>query len=382
MDEDKKKALIVTALAGFIRSFLTHDIQLLQNMGYEVHCAANINHPGADGMEEYFRENSVEFHQIDFSSNKPISKETLKSLNEMKNLINSVCFDIVHCHTPIAGAVTRWLCRKQHKNGMKVIYTTHGFYFHKDSSKKTWIVFRNIENIMSHYCDAIITINKEDYSNALKMHAPKVYLINGVGVDTNKYKNAAVDRTFYRKQLGLKDTDLVVLAVGELSERKNQKVVVQAIAQLNESDIVFVHCGNAMNKSATTNAILNIAKEKNVRVKLLGLRKDIPEICKCADIGTISSTREGLGLAGIEMLASGLPMVASNVHGILDYMVDGVNGYLANPYRPEEFAVGIKKLLSEEKRKEIALACSKSVEKFDKSVSYEQMKKIYKEILG
>lgn len=382
MGEGKKRALIVTALAGFIRSFLTHDIQLLKNMGYEVHCAANIHHPGADGLEEYFSEESVNFHQIDFSSNNPLSKETFVSLTELKSLINNIEFNVVHCHTPIAGAITRWVCRTHYKNGLKVIYTTHGFYFHKGSSQKTWFVFRNVEKLMSRYCDAIITINWEDYSNALKMHAPKVFHINGVGVDIAKYKDTVVNRIAYRKQLGLRDTDIVVLAVGELSERKNQKVIVQAISMLNDSNIVFVHCGNAMNKSATTKTILKIAKEKNVRVKLLGLRRDIPEICKCSDIGTISSTREGLGLAGIEMLATGLPLVASDVHGILDYMVDGVNGYLANPYKPEEFVAGIKKLLCVETRDKMKTVCSKSVEKFDKSVSYEQMEKIYKEILG
>ena len=58
------KALIVTALAGFIRSFLKNDIAILQSMGYEVHCAANINHAGGDGLDKFFGESNVVFHQI------------------------------------------------------------------------------------------------------------------------------------------------------------------------------------------------------------------------------------------------------------------------------------------------------------------------------
>lgn len=373
-----KKALIVTALAGFVRSFLTHDIKILQDMGYEVYCAANKNHPGSDNIDEYFFENNVKFIQVDFSSNKPISKETIVAYKQLKNIIKSIDFDVVHCHTPIAGAITRLVCKRKRKNGLKVIYTTHGFYFHKGSSKKTWIVFGRVEKFLSSFSDAIITINNEDFENAKKMYCKNVYHINGVGVDLEKFRNVTLDRNKYRKKIGVDQTDIMVLAIGELSKRKNQKVVLEALANINNPKFIFVHCGNAMNKSATTEELLNYAKENNIRIKLLGLRKDIPEICYCADVGTISSTREGLGLAGIEMIASGLPIVASNVHGILDYVQDGINGYLASPYSYSEFAEGINKVLNSKfDRDEV----SNSVNKFDKKISFEQMRKIYQEIL-
>ena len=113
----KKKALIVTALAGFIRSFLTQDIEMLQEMGYEIYCAANKEHPGNEGIEEYFQEHDVKFYQIDFSSNKPFSKETLKAYKQLKKIIEREKFDVIHCHTPIAGAITRWVSRNKRKNG-------------------------------------------------------------------------------------------------------------------------------------------------------------------------------------------------------------------------------------------------------------------------
>ena len=376
-----KKALIVTALAGFVRSFLTHDIQILQEMGYEVHCAANKFHPGNENIDEYFKLLKVKFHQIDFSSNKPISKETLKSYIQIKKLITSENFDFVHCHTPISGAIVRWACRKKRKNRLKVVYTTHGFYFHNRSSKKTWIIFGCLEKFMSRYCDAIITINNEDYQNAKKMHCKSVYKINGVGVDIGRFKDVNINRDDYRKSIGIKKNDIMVLSVGELSKRKNQKVVIEAIGKINNPNIVFVHCGNAMNEENTTEEVKRTAKQKNVRIILLGLRNDIPEICHCADVGTISSTREGLGLAGIEMIASGLPIVASNVHGIVDYVQNGVNGYLADPYKLEEFAEGIEKIINGKLKKVDKVSISKSVLEFDKEKSYNQMKNIYLEIL-
>ncbi|MBS6180964.1 MAG: glycosyltransferase [Erysipelotrichaceae bacterium] len=376
-----KKALIVTALARFVASFLTHDIELLQSMGYEVHCAANINHPGAEIMENYFKEHQVVFHQVNFSSYKPISMDTIGAYMELKKVVKEIKFDVVHCHTPIAGAVTRLICQNKRKNGMKVIYTTHGFYFHSGSSKKSWLIYRTIEDWMSYFSDAIITINQEDFCNAKNMHCRNVFHINGVGVDTNKFVLNDFDRSTYRKKLGILPNQVMVLSVGELSERKNQRIVVEALGKLKNDNLILVHCGNAMNKAATKDQIVELAEKLNVNLKLLGLRNDIPEICKCADIGTISSTREGLGLAGIEMLASGLPVVASRVHGILDYMQDGTNGYLANPYSSEEFANGIGKLVDESVRESMRGDCIESARKFDKKISFSQMEKIYNQLL-
>lgn len=377
----KKKALICTAFARFIKSFLTHDIQLLQEKGYEVHCAANINHPGAECMNEYFKEMNVVFHQIDFSSNKPVSKESIVSMKQMKALVKKINFDVVHVHTPIAGAICRLACKGIRKKGTKVIYTTHGFYFHKKSGKKSWLLYHTIEDWMSRYSDAIITINKEDYSNAQKMHCKKVYQIPGVGVNISKFRDAQVNRDEYRTKLGVKKDDLLVLAIGELSQRKNHRVIIEALSQCNLPNVVFMICGNAMTSANTADEIKSLAVEKGVDLRLMGLRDDIPQICKCADIGVMPSTREGLGLSGIEMIASGLPIVASDVHGILDYVQDGKNGFLADPYNSQEFAVAIKKLSDDNLRKEISANCSESVSSFDISHSYEAMRKIYDDIL-
>lgn len=377
-----KKALIVTALARFVKSFLTNDIIALQQMGYEVHCAANIYHAGAECMPEYFKEMNVVFHQIDFSSSKPLSLETIKSYREMIVLFKRNYFDVIHCHTPIAGAISRYAGQKQRKRGSVVIYTTHGFYFHKHSGKKTWMVFHTIEDIMSKYSDAIITINREDYENAKKLHCKKVFYIPGVGVDTKRFRGAAVNRESYRESLGIKADQILILAVGELSRRKNHQVIIKALEKAKISQAVFMICGNAMTDANTKDELEQLAKEKGIDLRLMGLRDDIPQICKCADIGVMPSTREGLGLSGIEMLASGLPVVASNVHGIVDYITDGIDGYLCDPFDADAFAEAIKKLSNSNVRKSMCINCEKAAEPFDIVHSRKAMQEIYKELLA
>lgn len=377
-----QKVLIVTALAGFIRSFLDNDISILQDMGYEVHCAANANHPGSGNIDEYFARRNTVFHQIDFCSDKPISAQTMKAWKQTKQLMSGDNYTLIHVHTPIAGVVTRLASYKNRKNGTKIVYTTHGFYFHKGASWKSWLLFYPVEKLMSLFTDTMITINNEDFNNAKKMWCNHVKHINGVGVDTERFMNVSVDREEYRTSIGIKSNDTMVLAVGELSPRKNHQIIIKALAQINDPNIIFVICGNAMTSAATTEEIRELAREMNVRIMLLGLRKDIPELCKCADIGVMPSSREGLGLAGIEMLSAGLPVVASNVHGILDYMTEGITGFLSYPYDVNGFEVGIKKLCNKNVREVMKSECVKVATNFDKSVSYSQMHKIYHEIVG
>lgn len=377
-----KKALIVTALARFTKSFLSNDIITLQKMGYEVHCAANIHHAGAECMPAYFKQMHVIFHQIDFSSSKPLSAETLKSYQEMAVLFKAEHFDLIHCHTPIAGAIARFAGRKQRRQGSIVIYTTHGFYFHKHSSKKTWAVFYTIEDVMSRYCDAIITINREDFANAKKMHCKKVFYIPGVGVDTKRFRNVVVERSAYRESLKINEDQLLILAVGELSHRKNHQIVIKALAKAAIPNAVFMICGNAMTSTNTKKQLAQMARKNGVDLRLMGLREDIPEICKCADIGVMPSTREGLGLSGIEMLAAGLPVVASDVHGIVDYITDGVDGYLCDPFDENAFARAIKKLSNPDVRRTMIENCEKAAEPFDVEHSKKAMQNIYEQLLN
>ena len=235
---------------------------------------------------------------------------------------------------------------------------------------------------MSYLSDAIITINHEDYKNAQRMHSKRVYYIPGVGVDTNLFINIKIDRNAYRKKIGVGSDDFLILAVGELSRRKNHQIIIKALGEAKIPKAVFMICGNAMTDANTKDELELLAKKYGVDLRLMGLRDDIPEICKCADIGVMPSTREGLGLSGIEMLAAGLPVVASNVHGIVDYIKNGIDGYLCDPFDEDAFAEAMKKLCDSNIRKSMAGNCVKAAEPFDIKYSRKAMQDIYTKILN
>lgn len=377
-----KRALIVAATGGFLKAFLVPDMKLLQDMGYEVHCAANGASVSTFVPKDYFSAIGVAFHQIDFSSTSPISKDSLVAYKQYKELLDKYHFDFVHVHTPIPGAIVRVATIHERRKGSVVAYTTHGLTFPKGSSLKTKIVYGGVEWFCSWMTDGIITINREDFAQMKKMACKNVYHINGVGVDTSRYHECQIDRVSYRKSLGLSEDDIAILEVGELSIRKNHKVIIDALEKINDKRYVFLICGKAMTNCGTYDFLKKYADEKNVRVIFLGFRKDIPEINHCADIAVLPSLREGLGLAGIEALASGVPVVGSDVQGIKDYVVDGETGYLCAPTDADAFAEKIKLLSDGEVRSSMQKVCVEKAEEFRLEISHQQMTDIYKNLLS
>ena len=114
------------------------------------------------------------------------------------------------------------------------------------------------------------------------------------------------------------------------------------------------------------------------QIHFLGYRNDIPEICNISDVFVFPSLREGLGMAALEAMACGLPLITSNIHGILDYSVDGVTGLTCNPKSSMEFMRAIRKMKEDkELRRRISKTNISYVQKYSITNTLEKMKKIY-----
>ncbi len=382
-----KKVLIVASVVSFIEWFNKENVEFLHNeMGCEVHIACNFDYMEDTDEErtlayiQKLKDEGVILHNIHFARS-PWSKENLSAYKQLKSTIDIQHFDLIHCHTPVAAMLTRWAARRLRKDGSIVMYTCHGFHFHNAAPKKNWLIYYPEERLFSRFCDYIVTINREDYNRAKTFHAKNVRYIPGVGVDLSKIRNAKVNREEYKESIGMPPEGIMILSVGELIERKNHEVIIKALGKIQDRNLYYVICG----KGPLKEHLESLAAEQGIgsNVKLLGFRKDIPELCNTADISAFPSRIEGLGLAGIEAMAAGVPLVSSNVHGILDYVIDGKTGYACAPDDVDGFAEAIKKLAyNQTLRKEMAPRCLKAVEPFDLHNALEAMWNIYREILG
>ncbi|MST78577.1 glycosyltransferase family 4 protein [Prevotella copri] len=383
----QQKVLIVASVVSFIEWFNKENVDYLNKTRQcELHIACNFDYMEDTDEErtrayiDKIKSEGVILHNIHFARS-PFCSQNIDCYKQLKSIIDENHFDLIHVHTPTVSILTRLAARKARKEGTTVMYTCHGFHFHNASPKKNWMMFYPMERLMSRFCDYIVTINKEDFNRAKTFHAPNVRYIPGVGVNINRIHDCKIDKKAYKREIGVPEDCVLILSIGEMIERKNHEVIVRALAKVQNPNVFYAICG----KGPIREHLEQLANELGVgeRVKFLGFRKDIPELCNVADISAFPSRIEGLGLAGIEAMAAGVPLVSSNVHGILDYVIDGKTGFALDPEDVDGFAKAISILVDDENlRNVMAGNCWNAVAPFEIDNALHVMWGIYDEILN
>lgn len=364
----KKKAMIIATIYSFVSHFEKNDIKILQELGYEVIVASNF-----EGYKGELEELNVEKLDIPFTRS-PISFNNIRAFSRLNEYLKENKVDLIHCHTPVGGVAGR-IIGKWNKVP-KIVYTAHGFHFFDGAPKLNWIIYYPIEKLLSKFTDILITINKEDYERAKTFYAKKVEYIPGVGIDVEKIQNIKVDREQKRKELGLSMNDTILLSVGELSSRKNHITPIRALTEIKNKNIKYLIAGAGPLENYLKSEIYKLGLENQVR--LLGYRKDIYELCNISDIYIFPSQREGLGLAGLEGMAAGLPLISANINGIKDYTQNGKTGYCIDRFDIQGFKKCIEKLInSRELRAKMGNYNQKVVKKYDLKIVERIMKRLY-----
>src|SRR5699024_7176133 len=120
--------------------------------------------------------------------------------------------------------------------------------------------------------------------------------------------------------------DILLFSIGELNNNKNHEIILKAIAKAENKNIHYAIAGQGLLKLGLHE--LAIALNISSQIHFLGYRKDIPELLSAADIFVFPSLREGLSVSLMEAMASGLPVIASDIRGNIDLIDVNKGGYL------------------------------------------------------
>ncbi len=363
-----KKILIVSTVSRQFYLFEQGNIEVLKSLGYEVHGAANF-----DDANQRLDTLDIIRHPFDIQRS-PFSLKNIRAYKQLKKIMMSGKFDVVHCHSPMGGVLARLAAKSI---GISpIIYTAHGFHFFKGAPLINWLAYYPIEKFLARYTDVLITINNEDYERAKKFKAKKVVYVPGIGVDSSKFANVNIDRNKKRSELGISDNTVVLLSIGEMIKRKNHETALKALSKLNNRNFIYLICG----RGELEGYLKEMTKKLDIedKVRFLGFRNDIPEICLVSDIFVFPSYQEGLPVSVMEAMSAGLPIVSSSIRGNTDLIEHGKSGYLLEPDDVEGFAASIEKLINNsELRKSMATRNIEEVKKYDKEVVKEEMEGIY-----
>ena len=388
----QKKALLVTTVSGFVPQFEMSNVHILQNMGFEVHYATNYNVPAYGKDNHRLNGTGIIQHQVDFVRS-PFRIQNIKVYKQLKQIMQTERFDLVHCHTPMGGVMARLAAHVTQTT--PVVYTAHGFHFYTGAPITNWLCYYPIEKLLSRLTNEQICINKEDYERAKKhFHAKHVDYIPGVGINIDKVKrNVDVERK--KEELGIPKNKVILLSSGELIKRKNHETVIRAIGKLKadcndftdskNSDFHYIICGHG----ALEDYLKNLAEELQVSdfISFLGYREDMADIFQIANIFLFPSFQEGLPMALLEAMAYGLPVICSDIRGsrdlmgkyaerALDYCEGGI--MVKKPDDVTAYSQAIELLLHDKHSKQLMgrINSMRANEFTDKSVN-EFMKKIY-----
>lgn len=375
-----KKVLFVATVRSHIGQFHIPFINELKKIGYTVDAAYKDNSDLKKGLDLTAINNVFE---VPFSRS-PYSFSNIKAYFVLKKIINTNNYDAIHCHTPMGAVITRLAARKARKKGTKVIYTAHGFHFFKGSSKFNWAIFYNIEKILARYTDCLITINQEDYKTVIKNNfkIKKIYKVNGVGVDLTKFKQINYDeKKQLREEYGYSTNDFIMIYPADFSYRKNQEQIINALFELRKkhSNAILLLPGENHNMKGAVDLINKLQLTDSV--KILGYRRDIYSLVGLSDISVSTSRQEGLPINLIEAMAVGNGIVATNVRGNNDIVVNGKNGFLVPLGDIHATVCAIEKIMEDKSLcDKFAVANKELVGKYSIEAVNKEMINIYHEL--
>ncbi|RYY77033.1 MAG: glycosyltransferase family 1 protein [Gammaproteobacteria bacterium] len=208
-----------------------------------------------------------------------------------------------------------------------------------------------------------------------------------LGVDIQKFFPNYNQDTYIHKTLGVPENRKIIFYSGHMEERKGVRVIVKAaihlVETLNISNVHFVICGNKNNEADSFEKLLDGKRARN-HVTFAGYRSDIPELMRSSYAGVIASTGwDSFTMSSVEMMASGLPLIVSDLQGLSETIEANRNGFLVFPGDHEQLAQNIKTLITQpDLAKNFSIASRKRAEKlFSVDVQINEFSKLIKQYM-
>ena len=373
----KKKVLFVaTVVKTHMMQFHIPYLKMFQEMGWETAVASRNDYENPEDCKIPYCDT---YYDIPFER-LPWKIKNIQSYKILKKIIDEGNYDIIHCHTPVGAMIARLAALSARRKGTKVIYTAHGFHFFKGAPLMNWLLFYPAEWLLAPVTDVLITINQEDHARALKqLHAKRIEYVPGVGIHTEKFRELTIDRTEKRRSLGYGEEDFLALTVAEMTPNKNHITILKAMALLKDREefqhIHYLICG----RGEMWASLEESARELGIadHVNFLGYRTDAPELYKASDLFLFVTFREGLSVALMEAMSSGMPIVCAKIRGNTDLIDDGVSG-LFSENSPEAVAEHILAMYRDPQRRQLlGKAAAEKALLFDDKNVLNQVKEIY-----
>jgi glycosyltransferase involved in cell wall biosynthesis len=203
------------------------------------------------------------------------------------------------------------------------------------------------------------------------------------GVDVRRY-GQPVDKASVRSQLGLEAHTRLIAMVGTLKEVKGHRYMIEAMAsivpQFPDVHALLIGDGELRQELQARVEKLNLGEH----IHFLGSRHDVPILLAASDLFVLPSLWEGLSMSLLEAMATGLPIVASEVSGTVQVIIPDETGILVLPGDARQLAQAVKQLLSDPARAQAmgAAARRRAEEEFSAQKQVDEHLALYRRLQG
>lgn len=310
-----KKVLMIASQASHFKNFHVPYIKYLKEHGTEVYTASNGVFSEADTVHTELGFKKKLFHIGNIGVMLNISR-----------LIRTSGIDSVYTNSTLAGFVGRAAVILSRKKSVRTVHICHGYLFSDDGSlrSKLYLFF---EKLVRKRTDLLAVMNGEDLSIAEKHRLGKrIVFINGMGVPPERFPELSVEEAAnMRASLKNEGEDTIFLCVGEFSERKNQKEIIEAFSRLpaqklDKCRLVLAGEGQLMKSCKALSEKLGLSG----KITFLGHFDDMNLLYRSCDCLISASRFEGLPFNVMEALYCGEDIIVSDVKGNRDLCTDGV----------------------------------------------------------
>ncbi|MCK5846733.1 MAG: glycosyltransferase [Bacteroidales bacterium] len=314
-------------------------------------------------MEEEFSKFNIQMHRIDSMKRSLNPIPDVFNLLEVKRLIKDFAPDIIHTHTYKPGVIGRILAKKY--GAKRIIHTYHGLIFDSYFSKILSKALAKIDSYLAKSTDVIIALSamqkKQIISNIGSLDEEKIQIIP-LSVSKEKYKYSHDVELSFRKSIGICEERLLLATVGRLADVKNISQTIEVFANLkreskaNNSVLLIVGNGderdNLINQAESLSLKLDFEKGNDKSdIIFISWQRNLVPLYSAIDVLVLSSKNEGTPLNIIEAQMMGVTILAPNVGGIPDIVIEGETALLFDDKQAMEESliklVNDKKLLLE-----------------------------------
>ncbi len=267
-------------------------------------------------------------HRVPLSRRRPDG--LARAFRATRRAIQSADPDVVIAHNVGVTAAT-WLALRSLRHHAPMITIFHGVAAED---------YRHSARLLSRAPNAVVTVSQTIRArlDGAGMRARETVVIpNAVSPVT------LPERSVAREELGLPQDIPVALCVARLVDQKRHDVLLRAWAQVRPPAVLLL-AGDGPNRAAIE--ALRSDLDLGERVRVLGVRSDIPRLLAAADLTTLSSDWEGLPVAVLESMASARAVVATSVDGVAEVLQFG-GGLLVPPRDPAALAEALNTLLDD-----------------------------------